>query len=180
MRRDSTINDLVARAKAADRQALGELYDALLTRVYRFVYFRVNRREDAEDLTEQVFVKVFEKINMFDERGIPFEAWVFRIARNMIIDFYRTHKTVTVTLDQAFDVPDMGASPEECAERAFEMDQVHAALQSLPDSYREIIVLKYIEEYDNEEISTILQKPVSHIRVLQSRAVQKLKDILHV
>ncbi len=180
MRRERTIDQVVRRAKTADRSALGELYDALLPRVYRFVYFRVNRREDAEDLTEQIFVRIFEKIGTYDERGVPFEAWVFRIARNMIIDFYRAHNTVTVTLDQAYDVPDTGSSPEEDVEVTLAMEDVHAALLKLPDNYREIIILKYIEEYENEEISEMLEKPVSHVRVLQSRAIQKLKDILRV
>lgn len=180
MRRDSTIKDIVARAKAADTTALGELYDALLSRVYRFVYFRVSRREDAEDITEAIFVKIFENIGTYDERGLPFEAWVFRIARNMVIDFYRTHQTVTVTLENAFDVPDTGKSPEEHTEITLQMEYVKTALQALPDSYREIIILKYIEEYENEEISQILEKPVDQIRVLQSRALQKLKTLVHV
>lgn len=180
MRRNSTIDHLVARAKAADRSALGELYDALLSRVYRFVYFRVSRREDAEDLTEQVFVRIFEKIRQYDERGLPFEAWVFRIARNMIIDYYRVHHTPLVSLDDALDVPDTRSSPEAQTEVALQMEDVRAALPKLPDAYQEIIVLKFIEERDNEEISAILDKPIDHVRVLQSRAIQKLKILLHV
>ncbi len=180
MRRDSTIDHIVARCKAADRSALGELYDALVARVYRFVYFRVTSREDAEDLTEQIFVRIFEHIGQFDERGIPFEAWVFRIARNMIIDFYREHKVAVVPLEEALHVPDPGTSPEEQTVTALQMEDVRSAIPKLPETYGEIIVLKFIEELDNEEISRILEKPVSHVRVLQSRAIQKLKEILRV
>jgi RNA polymerase sigma-70 factor (ECF subfamily) len=181
MRRDTTtIDHIVRRAKAADRSALGELYDALVSRVYRFVYFRVNRKEDAEDFTEQVFVKIFEKISQYDERGLPFEAWVFRIARNMIIDFYRAQKTPVLALDEALDVPDTNVSPETHTETVLQIEMVQKALPKLPDAYREMIILKFIEEYDNDEISVFLDKPVSHVRVLQSRALHKLKELLRV
>lgn len=169
------IDRLIARAKAADKEALGELYDTLLPRVYRFVFFRVRRREDAEDIAEQVFVNVLTHIRSYDERGLPFEAWVFRITRNMIIDHYRLSNVKSVPLEEAQDLPDAHPTPEEVVEQKLTYEAVLAVLPRLPDTYQEIIILKFIEDRENEEISLLLDKPVDQIRVLQSRALARLK-----
>lgn len=180
MRRATPIDQLVKKAKNGDQWAFGELYDALLGRVYRFVFFRVSTREDAEDITEQIFVRVFEKIGEYHERGVPFEAWVFRISRNMIIDYYRAHARTSASLDEAREMEDKRPSPEEATVTALTYDDVRQAMKKLPDAYQEIIILKFIEERDNDEISEILEKPVDQIRVLQSRALARLKQLVNV
>lgn len=179
MRRTTRIDDLIRRAKTRDKDALGELYDAYLSRIYRFVYFRVGNREDAEDLTEQVFVKIFEHIETYEERGLPFEAWIFRIARNQITDFYRAHKE-KIPLEEAKEVVDPHPMPEEETEQKLEYDRVRAAMKKLPMHYEEIILLKFIEEKSTEEMSLILGKSAPHVRVLAGRAIAKLREILKI
>ncbi|MBI3385911.1 sigma-70 family RNA polymerase sigma factor [Candidatus Gottesmanbacteria bacterium] len=171
---------LVARAKAGSKEALGELYDAFISRIYRFVYFRVGKREDAEDVTEQVFLKVYGHIGEYEERGLPLEAWIFRIARNQITDFYRTRRDTEVPLEEAVEVADSHPTPEEETERVLEYEQVLRAIKKLPEQYQEIIILKFIEERDTNEISILLEKPESHVRVLQSRALAKLREVLGI
>ncbi len=170
--------ELVSRAKAQDTVALGRIYDLFVERIYRFVYVRVGRREDAEDVTEQVFVKVLKNIGSYEERGLPFEAWLFRIVRNLVTDYYRGRRKTFVPLDEAVHVIDPKPKPEEAVSVKLQYEEVLGQIRKLPERYQEIIELKFIEELTNDEISQILKKPVDQIRVLQSRALAKLKTYL--
>lgn len=170
------LQKLVAGARRGDKEAVGKLYDTFLDAVYRFVFFRVGAREDAEDITEAVFVSVFEHIRDYKDKGLPFEAWIYRIARNKIIDHYRSHKQ-KVSLDEAVEKPSE-ESVEHNVVTKLTNEYVMKFLKSLPESYQEIIILKYIEEKTNDEISELLDKPLAHVRVLQSRALQKLRSIV--
>ena len=171
------ISKLVHDARSGDKEAVGVLYDTFVDAVYRFVYFRVSTREDAQDLTEETFVSIFEHIGTYNERGLPFEAWVYRITRNKIIDYYRSKKK-TVSLEESADYPDEKQNPERETERQLTKEYIMDCVRHLPESYQEIIILKYIEDKTNEEISELLDKPLAHVRVLQSRAVQKLRTIV--
>lgn len=171
---------LVEKVQKGDKNAFGEIYDLLLDKIYRFIYFRVGSKEDAEDLTENVFVKIWKNISTYENKGLPFEAWVFRIARNTVIDFYRTKKQkITLTDNISETIADIRESHEELLHNKMLKEAIFNKMQSLPDSYREIIVLKFIEEKDNKEISEILEKPIDQIRVLQSRALKALKILIY-
>lgn len=171
---------LVKKVQEGDKDAFGKIYDLLLERVYRFVYFRVGSKEDAEDLTEIIFVKIWKNISSYKQKGISFEAWVFRIARNTVIDHYRTKKQkITLNEDIKETVQDESPTPEDILHDKMLKEVIFAKMKELPDSYREIIILKFIEEKDNKEISDILEKPIDHIRVLQSRALKALKTIIY-
>ncbi len=171
------INTLVHDARNGDTEAFGKLYDTFLDAVYRFVYFRVGTREEAEDITEIAFVSVFEHIGQYKEQGLPFEAWLFRIARNKIIDHYRSRKP-RVSLETVMEAPDENGTIEQRVEVALTKEYIMDCIRRLPASYQEIIILKFIEDKTNEEISELLDKPLAHVRVLQSRALQKLRSIV--
>ncbi len=177
MRTRVNIKKLVHDARNGDKEAVGVLYDTFIDAVYRFVFFRVSTREDAEDIAEAAFVSIFEHIRDYNERGLPFEAWVYRITRNKIIDYYRSTKK-TVSLAESADVPDEKQNPERETERKLTKEYIMDCIRKLPESYQEIIILKYIEDKTNEEISGLLDKPLAHVRVLQSRAVQKLRTVV--
>lgn len=170
-------HQLVRLAQTGDTEAFGKLYDLHLDAVYRFVYFRVGNRPDAEDVTEQIFVSMFESIHRYTSDGKPFEAWMYKIARNKIIDYYRTRKT-HVALDAITDLPDHQASPEEITEQQLTKETVMQSLTKIPRQYQEMIILKFIEDKENEEISILLDKPVAHVRVLQHRAIQSLRTAI--
>lgn len=168
---------LIHDARNGDREAFGKLYDTFLDAVYRFVYFRVSSREDAEDITEQTFVSAFEHIGNYKEQGLPFEAWIYKIGRNKIIDYYRSKKK-HVSLENAIGIPDGEQNPQRDAENNLTKEYIMTCMQRLPESYQEIIILKFIEEKTNEEVSVLLDKPLAHVRVLQSRALSKLRNLV--
>lgn len=178
MEEKDDIQILARRAKLGDINSFGRLYDVLVDRLYRYVYFRVGSKSEAEDLTEEIFLKIWEGLKRYnEEEKVPFEAWVFRIARNRVIDYYRTKRHAT-SIDEAFEIEDDDPLPDEEVERNLTMEDVLRGIRMLRDSYQEIIILKFIEDKENQEISRIINKPVEHVRVLQSRAIKALKKIL--
>ena len=170
------IDHLVRAARNGDKEAFGKLYDTFLDAVYRFVFFRVETRETAEDITESVFVSAFEHIGNYKEQGLPFAAWLYQIARNKVTDHYRSHKS-TVPVDAVAETLASRENVEHSVEVALTHEYIMKCLRLLSDTYQEITILKYIEEKTNEEISELLDKPLAHVRVLQSRAMKKLKEV---
>ena len=167
---------LVEQAKAGDARAFGRLYDACVDRVYRFVFFRVNDVQTAEDLTSLVFLKAWENLHRYQPRG-PFLAWLYSIARNTVIDHYRTHKQ-TVSLDDAAPLPAPNAKPDDVVDLHFEMKMLRAAMQHLTTEQREVLTLKFIAEYDTAQIAQHMGKSEGAIRALQMRALQALARVV--
>lgn len=171
------IQKLIKKAGQGNPEAFGKIYAKFLDKIYRFVFFRTGKKEDAEDLTEQIFIKIWEGLRKYKQNQVPFEAWIFRIARNHIIDYYRKNKNHT-SLDSAKDLKDGAVGPERIVERKMMHEEVLEKMKLLPGSYQEIIILKFIEEKENTEISAILRKPKEHVRVLQSRALKALRKVM--
>ena len=167
---------LVELAKAGDAQAFGRLYDAAVDRVYRFLFFRVNDVQTAEDLTSLVFLKAWENLHRYQPRG-PFLAWLYSIARNTVIDHYRTHKQ-TVSLDEAAPLASKSPKPDEVVDLHFEMKALQGAMQHLTAEQREVLTLKFIAEYDTAQIARHMRKSEGAIRALQMRALQALARVM--
>src|SRR4051795_12686139 len=139
---DEAIERLVVAAKAGDPEAFGSLFDAYYGPVYRYVAARVGRPSDAEDLAQLVFVKALEALPRYESRGVPFGGWLFRLARNTVIDHVRTHRE-TAELEQVLDRVDMDRGPDEWAMTRQELESVRVALAALTDEQREAIALRY-------------------------------------
>ena len=148
--------------------------------IFRFIYWQVSNKEQAEDLNQEVFLKAWKNIEKYQERNCPFSSWLYRIARNTVIDFYRTQKKVYPIEDEIFfsEGNDLKGNPKKIAETKIEVERVKKVLNSLPSNQREIIVLKFIEGFSNKEIAKILKKSEGAIRILQYRAIKNLKKIL--
>ncbi len=167
---------LVEQAKAGNAQAFGQLYDAAVDRVYRFLFFRVNDVQTAEDLTSLVFLKAWENLHRYQPRG-PFLAWLYSIARNTVIDHYRTHKQ-TVSLEEAAPLASRNPKPDDLVDLHFEMTALQAAMRRLTPEQREVLTLKFIAEFDTAEIARRLRKSEGAIRALQMRALQALARVM--
>src|SRR3954462_2956928 len=124
------IDALVERAARRDPDAFRALYEAFAPRLYRFTLFRVRDPSDAEDLVQRVFVKMIEALPRYEQRGLPFGAWVFRLARNAIIDFERTRR-LHETLDFVAEVTGAGPGPDELAKLTLQREELLRAVSTL-------------------------------------------------
>ncbi len=168
---------LVEQAKSGDAEAFGQLYDACIDRVYRFIFFRVSDEPTAEDLTSQVFLKAWQNLGRYQPKG-PFLAWLYAIARNTVIDHYRTHKQ-TVSLDEAAPIAAKDDKLDDLIELKFEVNSLQESLQYLTEEQQEVITLKFIAEYDTDQIARKMGKSEGAIRALQMRALQALAKVLN-
>ncbi len=165
---------LAERAAKRDRKAFGVLYERYVDKIYRYVYYKSGRRADeAEDLTAQIFLKAWEAIETYHWEGYPFSTWLYRIAHNYVIDYYRTHRE-TLELDVA-RAKESDADPHEAALRTLTSDQIHAALQYLTDDQQQVIILRFLEGYSTEETAQIMGKGPDAVRALQHRALHALR-----
>ncbi len=173
---------VIEQAVAGDPQAFARLYDGYVDRVYRFIYFRIGDEQTAEDLTSQVFLKAWEHLGRYEVRGISFGPWLFRIARNLVIDHYRTRKDhEPLEMDDDLDprptrMP--GASVDGAIAASLEAEHLRRAMERLTEDQRSVLTLKFIEGFSTAEIAEIMGKRQGAIRALQLRGLQALAEIL--
>lgn len=164
---------LVQLAKSGDSEAFAQLYDAYVERVYRYIHFRISEDEATEDLVSQVFLKAWQNLHRYKTGSSPFIAWLYTIARNLVIDHYRSKKDV-LPLDEALGLPSDRDGPDEEAQTRFDLEAMRDALQFLTSDQQQVLILKYLAELPNENIAKIMNKQEGTIRGLQMRALQTL------
>jgi RNA polymerase sigma-70 factor (ECF subfamily) len=168
---------LVHRAIDRDTGAFAALYDLHVVRVYRHIYYLVNDAREAEDLTAQTFLKAWEAIDRYQERGAPFVAWLLRIGHNLTVSHLRSKRDHSM-LDDGFVDQKLTRNPEEALERSTEEDSVRQALLRLRDEQRQVIMLRFVEEMDYREVAAVIGKSVPAVRVIQHRALGNLRKII--
>jgi RNA polymerase sigma-70 factor (ECF subfamily) len=176
---DETLDRLVADAQRGDSQAFAQLFDEYAAPIHRFIASRVNRPSDAEDLTQLVFVKALEALPRYEARGIPFGGWLFRLARNAIIDQIRTrrdHLPLVTALTRETD----DAGPEATAALRDDLDRVAHALADLTDDQREVIELRFFAGLSVLETAIAMGRQEGTVRGLQFRAIAALRRSLGI
>jgi RNA polymerase sigma-70 factor (ECF subfamily) len=171
---DDAIDRLVVQAKEGDTFAFAQIFDLYQEPVYRYIVTRVYRPSDAEDLTQLVFVKALEALPRYESRGIPFGGWLFRLARNTVIDFVRTrheHAELEVVAGRAGEE----AGPEEVAQLREDLDGVALALAALTEEQREVVVLRFFSGLSAREAAEAMGKQEGTVRGLQFRAIAALR-----
>lgn len=163
----------VTQAKQGDTRAFGYVYEYFMPMVYKFVYFRINSREDSEDLTEKIFFKAWQSIHKFDTNKASFKTWLFTITRHTIIDFYRTHK-VTYELNEAIEVAS-DEVPHEEIDKQMAFNKIIPVLKSLPAEQSEILALRFLSQLSIKEAAAVMKKTEGAIRVLQHRALKQIR-----
>ena len=176
---DGAIERLVAAAQQGDPEAFGALFDHYYGPVYRFVAARVGRPSDAEDLAQLVFVKALEALPRYESRGIPFGGWLFRLARNVVIDHTRTRRD-HATLDIVAERADQDDGPDELAVLRQEMDSVALALRRLTPEQREAIELRFFAGLSAREAAEVMGRQEGTVRGLQFRAIAALRRELGI
>ncbi len=157
--------------------AFAQLYDEYLDKVYRYIQYRVNNMHLAEDLTSSVFEKALANFARYSSDKASFSTWIFAIARNTVIDYYRVDgKRHTVPVEEAVDKPSGDLSPEEEFEKKEEVRKLRMCLAQLPNEEHEIIRLKFGAELNNRQIAKILGLSESNVGTRLYRAVRKLRE----
>jgi RNA polymerase sigma-70 factor (ECF subfamily) len=170
----SEIKGLVKTAAGGDFQAFGSLYSIYLDRIYRYVYYQVKDKMTAEDITEEVFVKAWKVIRSCRGKEDTFQAWLYRIAHNHLADCLRENGRVTSLEGGAVDFPD----PCERIESSVEYQELLKTITGLPETQRQVVILKFIEGMDNREIGRVMGKSEGAVRIAQMRALEALRDKL--
>ena len=169
---------LVHQAKSGDSEAFAQLYDAYVERVYRYIIFRVSEDMTTEDLVSQVFLKAWQNLDRYKMGSSPFIAWLYTIARNLVIDHYRSRKDM-LPLEEAAALPSDRQTPDEEAQMHFDLQAMRDALQFLTADQQQVLILKYIAGLPNENIAKMMKKQEGTIRGLQMRGLQTLSKYMH-
>jgi RNA polymerase sigma-70 factor (ECF subfamily) len=170
----------VERARENDPEAIGWLYERYVDRIYRYVYLQVGDPSEAEDITEHVFLKMIESFRDFEWRRAPFSSWLFRIARNRVVDaFRRDARRPRAPVETLRNVvaPDR-EDPQRHAERAEFREHLRDAMGHLTDLQAQVILLKYGLELTNAEVGELLSRTPNAVNALQYDALRNLRKLL--
>lgn len=171
---------ILSRIRYGDKEAFGQVYDLYVDKIYRFIYFRVPSEEIAQDLTSDCFLKVFQYLTKDTSRIESLKAFIYQVARNLVIDYYRARdkRPISIENELTYEIAAKESNQEEKIEINFQLKEVERALTQIKDEWREIIILRYIEDYSIKEIAQILEKSEGAIRVLVHRALKALRKLL--
>ncbi len=168
----AAVDALVDRARQGDADAFGLLYDRFQAEIVRYLAHRIGDADMAEDLAQQVFLKAWQAIPRYEARGVPFKAWLYRMAHNQMVDYFRTRRQTT-DLD-GIDVPEE-AEAETLVLAAEMSDALGTALGRLSEDHRQVLTLRFLMEKSAREIGEIMGRKEVTIRGLQMRALQALR-----
>lgn len=169
---------VVEAAQGGDQRALSDLYEYYFPKVYRYVNARLATSEDAEDVTTEVFLRIIDNVGSFTFRGLPFGAWVFRIARNEVVSFVRRQKTRGVTAELNESIADANADHAREIETQFTIAIVRQAAERLPEAQRQVIALRFGAGLTVAETAQALNKTENNVKVLQHKAIAKLQRLV--
>ncbi len=169
--------ELVQQATKRDEAAFAELYNHYVEKIYRYIYYKVGDASEAEDLCGQVFLKAWEAIERYTWTGYPFSSWLYRLAHNLVVDHYRTHRE-SLPLDDAMVTREEPVDPEVALLNSIQAQELRQAIGQLTGEQRQVIHFKFIEGYDNTEIARMMNKKEGAIRALQYRALHSLQEIM--
>ncbi len=170
---------LLERASRAEPAALGEVYDQYADRIYAYIYRRVGQAEVAEDLTGQVFMRMLEAIRTGQGWRSSFSGWLYRIAHNLVIDYYRRRGRVTlVDIDEAAPIKASHGDPVRSTESLLNREQLRAALFQLTEEQAQVITLRFMDERSIAEVADLMDKTEGAIKALQYRAVLALRRVM--
>jgi len=162
-----------------DAAAFAELYTRYVKRIYNYVYYRTGNHHDAEDLTSRVFFRALGHIGDYTDRGVPFSAWLYRIAHNLVANWHRDRgRRGVVPLDDALVAGEPESAPEALTEDREEADRLLESIRALPADRQQLLVLKYVERLSNAEIGAIMNRTEGAVKSLYHRTLLSLRGRL--
>lgn len=169
-------SELVALAKE-DKAAFGELYERYLQKIYSYVYYRTGNVHDAEDLTAKVFIRALSHISNYVEKGVPFQAWLYRIAHNLVANWHRDQgRRKIIALDEYVVHSLKAEAPDRMAEESEERNQLLEAVRRLPEDRQQLLLLKFVEQMSNAEIGEIMGRTEGAVKSLYHRTLLALRE----
>ncbi len=169
---------IVKSAVGGDSSAFGALYDHYQPMIYRFVLVKVSRREEAEDLTHQVFLKAWQNIGGYKDIGFPFSSWLYKIARNHVVDHYRARKNLISLENAGADDLALQYSFHGTVGEKMEIERVRGAVAKLKPEYQDVIMMRFVEDLAIRETAEAMGKSEGAVKLLQHRAIKELKKML--
>ncbi len=165
------------RRAASDAEAFGELYERHVRRIYAYIYYRTGNHHDAEDLTERVFQRALGRVSEFQDMGVPFSAWLYRIAHNLVANWHRDRsRRPTVALDEGSASGMASSHPEAEAEASEERELLLEAVRALPPERQQLLILKFVERMSNAEVGQVMGRTEGAIKSLYHRTLSALRD----
>lgn len=169
------LSKLAQEAQTGNAEAFGQLYDATFDTIFKFFLYRVKNQEDAKDLTSQIYLEAWQHLDRFD-CDKSFQAWILGFAKFRLIDHYRKVRP-SVSLEAVMETGDDTDLGVQTAE-SLDNEHLRAAVAQLPEPYKTVLQLRYIQELDYSEIAESMGKTENHLRVLVKRGLDKLRKIL--
>ena len=173
---DFSDEEVLARASAGDRDAFGMLYERYVERIFNYVYYRTGNVNDAEDLTARVFQRAMNHIVNYTDRGVPFSAWLYRIAHNLVANWHRDRsRRQEIPISDAPLVA-KGDAPETSLVHTEQQESLLRLIRSLPAERQTLLILKFVEHYSNAEIGAIMGRSEGAVKSLYHRTLLALRD----
>ena len=170
------INELVFKTKQGDPEAFGQLYGAFFQRIFKYVRIKIQNRQEAEDIVQEVFIKAYKGIPNLNRENLKFSAWLYKIASNTINDYFRkAYRTPEIVgIDENFNIPDKASVYKEIETKS-DLEIAHSVFKGLLPVYGRVLELRFIREFSPAEIGKILNKSNMAVRLLQYRALKKFR-----
>jgi RNA polymerase sigma-70 factor (ECF subfamily) len=168
---------ILARASQGDKDAFGELYEHYTERIFNYIYYRTGNVHDAEDLTARVFQRAMNHIRNYTDRGVPFSAWLYRIAHNLIANWHRDRgRKQEIPIDDLPVMPARGEHPEAAVVRTEDQDALLRLIRRQPAERQTLLILKFVDNLSNAEIGQILGRSEGAVKSLYHRTLLALRD----
>lgn len=172
-------DEAVTRAAQGDTEAFTQLYQQYVTRIYNYIYYRTGNPHEAEDLTSRVFHRALHHISHYDNRGVPFSAWLYRIAHNLVANWHRDNsRRKEVPLEDYTQTPHRGQAPEASLVENQEMEEMLKVIRRQPPDRQQLLILKFVEGMSNAEVAVIMMRSEGAIKSLYHRTLIALRDEL--
>ncbi len=171
--------NLVRRAQQHDEEAFAELYEKYFDKIYRYISLKIGNRFEAEDMTQQVFINALSSISSFKWRGLPFSSWLFRIAHNLVVDYFRKKTRQPVSsLNESITASE--DNPQKVIEQKMNIEQLELASKGLTPAQQEVIALRFAGELPIAQVARVMGRSEGAIKALQHSAILALRKILNV
>jgi len=166
----------LAQRAGSDSKAFGELYERHVRKIYNYIYYRTGNVHDAEDLTEMVFQRALRHVAKFEDKGVPFTAWLYRIAHNLVANWHRDRsRRPIVPLDQYVAVSEVSKHPESEAMAFEETELLMTIVRQLPPDRQQLLILKFVERMSNAEIGEVMGRSEGAVKSLYHRTLNALR-----